>query len=171
MAERDFLDKMIAKRTARNPEFPHMLDAARRRRELLRTLAERRERQNQTQTAVAAAMSTSQSFFARLESTAGDARSRQWTATPTRLDMSCSTISSPPMRGRTNQPSWFIRLRVPCSRAEGDSERLHAQPFPLFVRGAALGPPGRAPTCFPIRGPVVWLTAPRTARPASVKAR
>jgi predicted transcriptional regulator len=74
MAERDFLDKMIAKRTARNPAFPQMLDAARRRRELLRTLAERREEQNQTQTAVAAAMATSQSFVARLESTAADAK-------------------------------------------------------------------------------------------------
>jgi predicted transcriptional regulator len=74
MAERDFLDKMIAKRTARNPEFPHMLDAARRRRQLLHTLAEQREHQNQTQTAVAAAMATSQSFVARLESTAGDAK-------------------------------------------------------------------------------------------------
>lgn len=74
MAERDFLDKMIARRTARNPEFPQMLDAARRRRELLRTLAERREEQNKTQTAVAAAMATSQSFVARLESTAADAK-------------------------------------------------------------------------------------------------
>ena len=74
MAERDFLDKMIAKRSARNPEFPHLLDAARRRRKLLRTLAECREQQNKTQTTVAAAMGTSQSFVARLESTAGDAK-------------------------------------------------------------------------------------------------
>jgi predicted transcriptional regulator len=50
------------------------LDAARRRRELLRTLAEHREQQRKTQTAVAAAMETSQSFVARLESTAGDAK-------------------------------------------------------------------------------------------------
>ena len=74
MAERDFLDKMIAKRTARNPEFPRLLDAARRRRELLRTLAEQRERQHQTQTAVAAAMATSQSSVARLEGSADDAK-------------------------------------------------------------------------------------------------
>lgn len=74
MAERDFLDKMVAKRTARNPDFPHLLDAARRRRDLLRTLAERREQQNKTQTAVAAAMETSQSFVARLENVAGDAK-------------------------------------------------------------------------------------------------
>jgi predicted transcriptional regulator len=74
MAERDFLDEMIAKRTARNPDFPHLLDTARRRRELLLTLAERREQQQRTQTAIAAAMSTSQSFVARLESTAADAK-------------------------------------------------------------------------------------------------
>ncbi|MGH2842444.1 MAG: helix-turn-helix domain-containing protein [Solirubrobacteraceae bacterium] len=65
---------MIAKRSARNPDFPKLLDAAKRRRELLRALAERREYENLTQTQVAAAMDTSQSFVARLESAAGDAR-------------------------------------------------------------------------------------------------
>ena len=74
MAERDFLDRMIAKRTARNPEFPKLLDAAQRRRELLRALAEQRAQENLTQTQVAAVMETSQSFVARLESTAGDAK-------------------------------------------------------------------------------------------------
>jgi predicted transcriptional regulator len=65
---------MIAKRTARNPDFPQLLDAARRCRELLRTLGEQREQQHRTQTAVAAAMDTSQSLVARLESTAADAK-------------------------------------------------------------------------------------------------
>lgn len=74
MAERDFLDEMIAKRTKRNPEFPGLLDAARRRRELLRALAERREEQERSQTAIAAAMETSQSAVARLESAASDAK-------------------------------------------------------------------------------------------------
>jgi len=74
MAERDFVDKMIAKRTARNPEFPQLLDAALRRRELLRTLAGEREQQQRTQTGIAAAMETSQTFVARLESTAADAK-------------------------------------------------------------------------------------------------
>ena len=74
MAEPDFLDKMIAKRTAGNPDFPGLLDAARRRRELLRTLAGRREAQQRSQTAVAAAMATSQSSVARLETTATDAK-------------------------------------------------------------------------------------------------
>jgi hypothetical protein len=74
MPERDFLDKMIGKRTARNPEFPRSLDAARRRRDLLRALAVQREEQRRSQTAVAAAMETSQSFVARLETTAADAK-------------------------------------------------------------------------------------------------
>jgi predicted transcriptional regulator len=74
MAERDFLDEMVAKRTAGNPGFPRLYDAARRRRELLRTLAARRAEQHRTQTAVAAAMETSQSFVARLESTAADTK-------------------------------------------------------------------------------------------------
>lgn len=74
MAERDFLDEMIEERTERNPDFPRLLDAARRRRELLHTLARRREELHRTQTAIAAAMATSQSTVARLESTAADAR-------------------------------------------------------------------------------------------------
>jgi seryl-tRNA synthetase len=74
MSERDFLDKLIDKRAARNPEFPRLLDAARRRRELLRALAGQREEQKRSQTAIAAAMETSQSFVARLESTAADAK-------------------------------------------------------------------------------------------------
>lgn len=74
MPERDFLDKMIDKRTARNPEFPRLVDAARRRRELLRALTAQRAEQKRSQTAVAASMETSQSFVARLESTAADTK-------------------------------------------------------------------------------------------------
>lgn len=74
MPEQDFLDEAIARRTAKNAEFPVLLEAARRRRELLRTLAEHRTAQRRSQTAVAAAMETSQSYVARLERTAADAR-------------------------------------------------------------------------------------------------
>ena len=74
MPEHDFLDRMIARRTERNPDFPMLLDAAVRRRELLRALAACREAENLTQTQVAAVMDTSQSFVARLESTAADAK-------------------------------------------------------------------------------------------------
>lgn len=43
MAERDFLDRIIAKRTARNPEFPRLLDAVAKRSEHVRALAEPHE--------------------------------------------------------------------------------------------------------------------------------
>jgi hypothetical protein len=73
-AEHDFLDDAIAKRTQRSPKFPELLDAARRRRALMRALAVQREEQQRSQTSVAADMATSQSAVARLESTASDAK-------------------------------------------------------------------------------------------------
>lgn len=72
--EPDFLEELIAERTARNPDFPKLLEAARRRRALLKELAAVRGKQERSQTAVAAKMETSQSSVARLEGTAGDAR-------------------------------------------------------------------------------------------------
>jgi len=67
--ERDFLDEIVEERTEKNSEFPRMVDAAARRRKLIRTLAEQRER---SQTAVAAEMGSSQSAVARLERATGD---------------------------------------------------------------------------------------------------
>jgi len=74
MADRDFLDEVVDERTARNPEFPAMVEAAERRRKLLAALAERRRQGEHSQTAVAAAMRSSQSSIARLETSATDAR-------------------------------------------------------------------------------------------------
>lgn len=74
MPERDFLDEVVEERTERNPDFPAMVDAAERRRELLTALAERRREHKQSQTAVAAAMNSSQSSIARLETSATDVR-------------------------------------------------------------------------------------------------
>lgn len=42
MPDPDFLDELIDERTARNPDFPQMVDAAARRRAVLGALAERR---------------------------------------------------------------------------------------------------------------------------------
>ena len=70
----DFLDEVIDERTARNPEFPALVEAAERRRQLLGALAEHRRQRAQSQTAVAAAMHSSQSSIARLETSATDAR-------------------------------------------------------------------------------------------------
>jgi transcriptional regulator with XRE-family HTH domain len=74
MPKKDFLDEIIEEQTARNPEFPEMVEAALRRRRLLRQLGEVREGQEQSQTAVAAEMKSSQSSVARLEGSADDAR-------------------------------------------------------------------------------------------------
>jgi transcriptional regulator with XRE-family HTH domain len=74
MAERDFLDELVDERTARNPDFPAVVEAAERRRELLGALADRRREGERSQTAVAAAMHSSQSSIARLETSASDAR-------------------------------------------------------------------------------------------------
>ncbi len=74
MTERDFLDEVVAERTARDPDFPNLVDAAVRRRELLNALAAKRREDERSQTAIAAAMQSSQSSIARLESSATDAR-------------------------------------------------------------------------------------------------
>lgn len=74
MTDKDFLDEIIEERTARSPDFPAMVAAAERRRELLKVLAERRREDRQSQTAIAAAMQSSQSSIARLETSASDAR-------------------------------------------------------------------------------------------------
>jgi seryl-tRNA synthetase len=72
--EPDFLEELVAERTARNPDFPKMVEAATRRRALLKELGGMRGKQGESQTAVAARMATSQSSVARLERSAGDAR-------------------------------------------------------------------------------------------------
>lgn len=74
MANRDFLDEMIEERTARNPDFPGLLEAAERRRSLLHALAEKREEGKRSQTEIAALMRSSQSSVARLEGAAADAK-------------------------------------------------------------------------------------------------
>lgn len=70
----DFLEELINERSVRNPNFPALVRAAAERRELLRALAKEREASGFTQTEVAAAMGTSQSQIARLESANIDAK-------------------------------------------------------------------------------------------------
>src|SRR5947209_6762297 len=72
MAEPDDLDAMIAKLSADDPEFPMLVETARRRRELLLTLADLRERQGLTQAAVSGSMATSEDAIEELESEAPD---------------------------------------------------------------------------------------------------
>jgi DNA-binding XRE family transcriptional regulator len=63
----DDLDAYIAKRAAKNPKFPAMVDAALKERRLLRELAEKRVALGLSQRVVAAAMGTTQPALARLE--------------------------------------------------------------------------------------------------------
>lgn len=63
----DDLDAYIEKQTARNPNFPKMVDAALKERRLLRKLAEKRVEMGLSQKAVAALMGTTQPALARLE--------------------------------------------------------------------------------------------------------
>lgn len=74
MPEKDFLDEQIVERTAKNPDYPRLLEAAEGRRTLLRTLASIREEKGESQEAVAAAIGSSQSSLARIESADGDVR-------------------------------------------------------------------------------------------------
>lgn len=75
MANRpDFLDEIVDERSERNPAFPELVEAALRRRQLLRELAARREKLGLSQTMVAARMGTSQSAIARLEAGEIDAK-------------------------------------------------------------------------------------------------
>jgi ribosome-binding protein aMBF1 (putative translation factor) len=75
MANRpDFIDEIVDERSERNPEFPNLVEAALRRRQLLRELAARREKLGLSQTLVAARMGTSQSAVARLEAGEIDAK-------------------------------------------------------------------------------------------------
>jgi ribosome-binding protein aMBF1 (putative translation factor) len=72
--ERDFVDEIIDERSESNREFPELVAAALRRRQLLRELAARREKLGLSQTRVAARMGTSQSAVARLEAGEIDAK-------------------------------------------------------------------------------------------------
>lgn len=71
---RDFLNELIAERRSRNPAFSELVEAARERRRVLRSLAEERSRLGLTQTEVAALMGTSQSSVARIEAGRADVK-------------------------------------------------------------------------------------------------
>lgn len=72
--KKDFIDEIVQERTRINPEFPALVDAAERARQLLRELAERRQQLGLSQTTVAARMGTSQSALARMEGGESDPR-------------------------------------------------------------------------------------------------
>jgi ribosome-binding protein aMBF1 (putative translation factor) len=68
----DFLQEMLDESTAKNPGFPALYESAQQRRALMRELSEQRRRKGLSQTRAAAAMGTSQSAVARIESGEAD---------------------------------------------------------------------------------------------------
>ncbi len=70
--ERDFLQEMDAERTARNPQFPALLAAARERRAFIRELTVKRRELGLSQAEVARRMGTTQPYLSRFESGALD---------------------------------------------------------------------------------------------------
>lgn len=71
---RDDLETYIAERSGDEPELPARIDAALRRRELLRALADERRARGLPRTAIAARMGTSEAAVARLEAGEVDPR-------------------------------------------------------------------------------------------------
>jgi DNA-binding XRE family transcriptional regulator len=72
MPRGDDLDAFIARRSAMNPEFPKLVEAALATRQLILELAAERERQGLSQEKVAEALGTKQPNVARLERGAVD---------------------------------------------------------------------------------------------------
>ena len=63
----DFLDQFIAERTAKNPDFPALVEAAVQRRRLGERLAKARKAKKLSQQDVAKKMATTQSVVSKLE--------------------------------------------------------------------------------------------------------
>jgi len=70
----DELEELIAEMTAKDPDFPQMLEEAIERRTLMHALVQERKRQHITQKNLAARMATKQSTLARLEQDQRDPR-------------------------------------------------------------------------------------------------
>jgi predicted XRE-type DNA-binding protein len=72
--EPDFVDEMIAEGMKRFPDFPELMEQARRKRELLMALKAARRQSKVSQKDVASAMGTTQSAVSELESISADAK-------------------------------------------------------------------------------------------------
>jgi DNA-binding XRE family transcriptional regulator len=70
----DELEELIAEMTAKDPNFPHMLEEAIERRTLMHALVQERKCQRITQKTLAARMATKQSTLARMEQEQRDPR-------------------------------------------------------------------------------------------------
>lgn len=102
--EKDFLDELIDEGAAEDGSFPAMVEAAYRRRQLLKALGEERRRLKLSQTKVAARMATSQSQLVRLEAGEADPRlstlERYAVAVGRRIEWSLVEATPPKPRSR-----------------------------------------------------------------------
>jgi ribosome-binding protein aMBF1 (putative translation factor) len=67
MPKKDFLDEIVKERTAKNPQFPRLVEEATARRAWARVVVQHREELKLSQTQVAAQMKTSASVVSKLE--------------------------------------------------------------------------------------------------------
>jgi transcriptional regulator with XRE-family HTH domain len=103
----DFLDEMIAARSATSPGFQDRVDAIARGRKLVRDLTSLRQGLGLSQTLIAARMGTSQSSLARLEAGEMDPRLSTVERYARALDLGLALVRGPrsaPQGARTDQP-------------------------------------------------------------------
>jgi transcriptional regulator with XRE-family HTH domain len=103
----DFLDEMIAARSATSPGFQDRVDAIARGRQLVRDLTSLRQGLGLSQTLIAARMGTSQSSLARLEAGEMDPRLSTVERYARALDLGLALVresGSPPGEARPRQP-------------------------------------------------------------------
>jgi DNA-binding XRE family transcriptional regulator len=102
---KDFLDEIVDERSRRNTDFPQLVEAAARSRQLLRRLVEHRRELGLSQTLVAARMGTSQAALARLET--GDTDPR--ISTVERYAAALGRELSVAQAGRSSPPSTKVK--------------------------------------------------------------
>ena len=103
----NFLDEMIAARSATSPGFQDRVDAIARGRKLVRDLTSLRQGLGLSQTLIAARMGTSQSSLARLEAGEMDPRLSTVERYARALDLDLALVresGSPPGEARLRQP-------------------------------------------------------------------
>jgi transcriptional regulator with XRE-family HTH domain len=100
----DFLDEMIAARSASAPGLQDRVDAIARGRKLVRDLAALRQSLGLSQTLVAARMGTSQSSLARLEAGEMDPRLSTVERYARALDLELALVHESGSRARVTRP-------------------------------------------------------------------
>lgn len=102
--QKDDVERYIAKRAEKSPDFPQLVEAATRRRALIHSLADRRVALDLSQTEIAARMGTSQAAVARIESGEHDLKMSTIERYATAIDASIDYVVRGP-KPRTRERS------------------------------------------------------------------